>query len=397
MPANFNSDVQIEVSVAFNVDALQTGATWTDISKYVRFFDTERLRSRVLDATQPGYATITLDNRDARFDPNNTGSPYSPNLKVNKRVRIRAIHNSITYDLFRGFVQGWPQRYPELSADATVTIELVDGFRGMSQFEDELTESQETSGTRIGNLLDAMSWPAGWRDIDAGTHNIAALDEDLGSILGQIQNAELVEQGWFWIAGNGDATFRDGDTRIEDQDTSNATFGDVASSDLAFANPLEITTDMAHLWNDVHVTRKDGTEQSSVDSASVADYGTFDLHLSDTLHVADGEALALADWLSYQYSDPEIPRVPEITLLPQKDPTNLWPEALGREFLDRITVKKRTDGDNYNSDFHISGIMHSVEIGERWETTFQLDPVLADNDWWILGTSELGVDTRLGY
>ena len=52
-----------------------------------------------------------------------------------------------------------------------------------------------------------------------------------------------------------------------------------------------------------------------------------------------------------------------------------------------------------DKNFHIEGISHDVQMlgGRSWITTFQLSPELPYTNWWILGTSELGTDTRLGY
>jgi hypothetical protein len=117
------------------------------------------------------------------------------------------------------------------------------------------------------------------------------------------------------------------------------------------------------------------------------------------LNVSDGEAQALADWLVAEFKDVRS-RVPEVALTPEKNPTVLWPEALGRELLDKVNVEVTTiAGDDFDEDCYIEGVTHNVNmVGTRfWETGFQLSPELPFTDWWILGTSELGVDTRLAY
>jgi hypothetical protein len=343
-----------------------------------------------------GTMTLELNNRDARFDPNNTGSPHSPNVRIFTPIRFRATENAITYDLFYGFASSWPQEYPGMK-NATVTVECVDGFQLMQMFEAELTESQEVSGTRIGNLLDTMSWPAGLRDIDTGGHNVAALVAEFDSVLGEIDRTALVESGWYWIAGDGDFTFRDGNTRIQDEASSNATYTDAAAG-LQYTQPLDLVpggTD-EQLWNKAVVTREGGTAQTVSDASSIGDFGERDLHLSETLHVSDGEARSLADQLIDEFKDPRA-SVPTLTFQPQSD-TNLWAQALGRELLERVTVTKTGSGDTFSEDFHISGISHTVGLHPReWLAVFELVPVLPHTDWWILGTAQLGTATRLGY
>ncbi|WP_406457126.1 LamG domain-containing protein [Streptomyces sp. NBC_01622] len=65
--------------------------TWTDISTYV---DTvtgvtiTRGASDELSETQPGTASLRLDNQDGRFTPGNASSPYFPYVRRNAPIRI---------------------------------------------------------------------------------------------------------------------------------------------------------------------------------------------------------------------------------------------------------------------------------------------------------------------
>lgn len=73
-------------------DALSSVA-WTDITPYVLSWDTSRGREPKKPPShfEPGNANLLLNNRDRRFDPANTASPYSPNLKPARvRLRVRA-------------------------------------------------------------------------------------------------------------------------------------------------------------------------------------------------------------------------------------------------------------------------------------------------------------------
>lgn len=45
------------------------GGSWTDLTPWTRRISIKRGRQRLLDRFEPGTATITLDNRDRRFDP----------------------------------------------------------------------------------------------------------------------------------------------------------------------------------------------------------------------------------------------------------------------------------------------------------------------------------------
>lgn len=397
MSGSYNSTVTVTIECGFGEDVFDTTITWTEITSVVREFNIQRGRSRVLDQMGAGTATLVVNNSTGNFNPWNTAGAYSPNVRVNTPIRIRATYNAVTYDLFRGFVQSWEVRAITGGFDPHVVIEAVDAFTILAMVEEELTESAEASGTRIGNLLDTAGWPAAWRDIDTGNHNVQALTAEFDGVLNQINRAVLVEQGLFWIAADGDATFRDGNTRIQDKAASSGTFSDDGADNPYY--DLKLAYDTTQLWNDASVTRVDGVAQTSTDATSVGDYGTRALHLSETLHVADGESLALADWLVMENKDVRV-RATQLVLVPEHSPSTLWPHALGREFLDRVNIE-RTDitGDDFDDDCHIEGVSHEVRMvgGRSWTTTFQLSPKLPFSDFWILGTSALGTDTRLGY
>ncbi|MFK0151205.1 LamG-like jellyroll fold domain-containing protein [Streptomyces sp. NPDC090493] len=65
--------------------------TWTDISTFVDLVTgvtITRGASDELSETQPGTATLRLDNADGRFTPGNAASPYSPFVRRNAPIRI---------------------------------------------------------------------------------------------------------------------------------------------------------------------------------------------------------------------------------------------------------------------------------------------------------------------
>lgn len=397
MSSAFDSDVDVTVEVAFGDDVYDT-PTWTEITSSVREFATRRGRSRVLDRMQAGTARLTLNNTSGDFNPENTAGTYYPDVKVFNPIRITATHNTITYPLFRGFVESWDNTAKGGGKDQVAVVRCVDAFRLFAMFEEELTESSEFSGTRIGNLLDTAGWPAGWRDLDTGTHMVQGLTAEFDTVLNQIHRTVLVEQGLFWVAGDGDATFRDGNTRIQDKTTVAATFSD-DGSDTGYVD-LQLVYDDSQLWNKAHVTRVDGTQQSASNSTSIGNYGERALHLAETLHVSNGEADALANWLVVENRDVRV-RAPELVVKPQGDgTTTFWVDCLGLELLDRVNVERSdVGGDTFDEDAHVEGVEHVVRMvgGRSWTTTFQLSPVLPFDDWWVLGTSELGADSRLGY
>ncbi len=125
----------ITVEAAFGINPLTTptGGQWVDISSYVRSLDIKRGRQHELSRTEPGTIGVTLVNTDRRFDPAHTSGPYYGQLLPMTRIRIKAVHASITYELAQGFVDDWGQTWPgrpiKNAGDAEVVVKGVDAFK----------------------------------------------------------------------------------------------------------------------------------------------------------------------------------------------------------------------------------------------------------------------------
>lgn len=82
---------KVELGLAANpLDALASVA-WTDVTPYARSFFIARGRQHELNRFEAGKASVTLDNLDRRFDPEFAASPYAPNIKPMRRLRISSL------------------------------------------------------------------------------------------------------------------------------------------------------------------------------------------------------------------------------------------------------------------------------------------------------------------
>lgn len=120
-------DVYILCQIAFETNP-GDDPVWEDVSQYVRSFRTRRGRTREFEHFSPGTLTVELDNRDRRFDPSYEDSPYYPNVLPQRRIRFSASYEGITYPLFDGFVDSWPQSYI-FPNEAAVSLDATDGFK----------------------------------------------------------------------------------------------------------------------------------------------------------------------------------------------------------------------------------------------------------------------------
>jgi len=125
----------LNVEVAFDDDALTASpSTWTDITNKVRAGSIRIGRDNELNQTSASVLNLTLDNRVRTFDPFYSSGPYYGKLKTRKQIRVRATYASVTYDLFRGHIAGWPLS-PDVSTDMVCQIEAYDILAYLSTFD----------------------------------------------------------------------------------------------------------------------------------------------------------------------------------------------------------------------------------------------------------------------
>lgn len=387
------SAVSFSFELGFGSDALAAAPTWTDVSAFVKGFKISRGRSSLLSRFDAGVAVLTLENNDGRFDPNNTSSPYSPNVLIGVPVRITVTHNAVAYVLFRGMVEAWPLAYDDIAATSVVQLPCVELGKILAGRElAEVVFSQQKSDARVAAVLDQVGWPAGLRNLEAGVTEVAAAAAFTGKALDHITDVADAEAGTFFVARTGDATFLNRVTYAGGA-VSAATFGP-AASELAFEQ-IVLTYDDDELYDEAVVTRTGGTPQQADDGGTVLATITRE---SDVF-LTDSHALNVAEWLVEKHKEQRV-RVRSLTLKPQFDETNMWPQILGRDLADAVTVKFTPPGGAtpLNQLAAIQAISHEVRSAAgEWVTRWTLAPLstVETNDFWVLGTSRLDVDTRL--
>jgi hypothetical protein len=124
----------VTVEIAFTTTPFADPATltWTDVSNYVESWSTKRGRADEQSQMQAGTATVSLQNTDGRFDPDNGSSPYSPNLLPGVPVRISTTFSGTTYYLFWGFIESWEQHYDKMTPIVVVTAS--DGLKAVLSY-----------------------------------------------------------------------------------------------------------------------------------------------------------------------------------------------------------------------------------------------------------------------
>lgn len=366
------------------------GDVWVNVKQWLVTFETRRGATRVepILSYEASTATVTLRNEDRRFDPTNLAGPYvdgvtgKTEVTPGRPIRIYVQYGANIYYLFRGFIDGWKLAY-EGPTRSTATVTATDGMKllaGADRIAGSSVGAGELSSARIGRILDSAGWPTYDRIINTGSSTLQATVLE-GDALTELQLTAATEGGEFYIDGAGRAYFRgrSGPTSDSRSTTSQATFGsNQAGGELPYID-VDLDYDEAQLSNPVRFTRAGGTAQTAEDTALQTLYQNGIPRVferTDLLMQTDAAALDYAQWVLYQNKEPEL-RVSSITVDPRPDQYAdlLYPQVLGREIGDRITVKRRPPGGGAVStqDGFVRGIQHSFGPGpNRWKTTWTL-------------------------
>jgi hypothetical protein len=127
------------VEIAFDDSPYTNTVSWTDVTTYVRSIETSRGRTDDFADFDTGTANVVLSNNSRLFDPFYTAGTYYGKLLPRRQIRIRATSGATTYDIFRGFVSGWPVTYTNSGKDSTVTLQCFDalGLLASEQVSDD--------------------------------------------------------------------------------------------------------------------------------------------------------------------------------------------------------------------------------------------------------------------
>ena len=286
-----------------------------DVSQFCQEISISRGRSDQLQNFNAGTCTVRLLNRDRRFDPINESSPYwdvsTGKSGVTPRRKVTIFSDGV--QLFTGRITDIDVSYEPNNPNATsensyVTITAADDFVLLANTftENAITPTQELSGTRVTSILDLpeVNYPA-TRDIDTGAATLGGgatfvIDANT-NVLTYLQQVATSEQGYFFVAADGDLTFTD---RIAASFTAPSAYFSDAGSNIPYTS-LSVMYGQEFLYNKVVCAVEGGTDQIANDVASQTEYGISTLSLSGLLLVDDAAALTLAADLLDKYKEPE--------------------------------------------------------------------------------------------
>lgn len=397
-------DITIEAAFDANVYDDPADDAWTDLTDYGIRLDITRGRTSELEDYQPATATITFDDPDRVFDFEHTSSPFHGRLLPRVQIRATATWDSVTYPLFRGYVDVWGPFDTSMHEWSSISIPCYDAsailagrrvvparpftighpvlgkLDGTAVFGGPLTLPVQREGQRIRQILKYIGWPAALTDVDDGRTALIVdtIPED-GKVWPYLQRCARSGGGSLYVEADGKITYRQRRawTRVETQRTSQATFSDVITDDKLTCIELKVSPPaIARVKNRVVRARDGGTEWVATDPSSVDKYDVAEDSQTDLLSLHDSELIAQAKDTLGRYREPTA-RVEAITIAPEQNTLLMWPQALGRTLGDRLTIERTpVAGDALAiTDCRIEQIATTVDASTlEWRTTWALSP-----------------------
>lgn len=347
----------------------------------------ERGRNIQQDQYIAGTAVVRVLDPDSYFNPQNTSSPYYGYLTPLRKLRVAATTASGQEFLFSGYTTEYRYHYPINQETAYVDIYCADAFRlfNLAQITTVADSGAgQTTGTRIGKILDQVQFPSNMRTIDTGNSTCQADPATLRTSLGALKNVEFSEQGAFYINGAGTAIFKSrhsvessiAGTPIEFNQTTGIPYANLV---FAFDDKLII--------NQASITPVGGTAQFAQNSASITRYFPHQYSVQDLVIDSNASALDIARTYVATRAETTI-RIDQmkINLLDPAVPTET---IIGLDYFDVLSITNvQPDGSTIHKTLQCQGLKWEITPQSMYCTVTTLEPI---TDGFIIGNSERGI------
>jgi len=122
----YMGDVVVEIAFDSGFATPAASRTWTDVSQWVELRDNIGVnfgRGDERGNAEANTLSLRLDNRDGRFTPGRASSPYYPNVKLYRPIRVTVTPAGGTKSVrYTGFVNEWPTEWDGTDSYASATL-----------------------------------------------------------------------------------------------------------------------------------------------------------------------------------------------------------------------------------------------------------------------------------
>jgi hypothetical protein len=393
--AGFASPMILDSGVLGANALADSTAVTVDVSNLVDSIKTTRGRTALSDVFQTGTMSLRIIDQNGDFNPMNPSSPYYQLLTPMRKVTITASYEGTTYPIFAGYITSFDTTTPrDVGEVVYTTVQAVDGFRLFANAQITTvatTPAGQTSGTRIGKILDAIGFPSGMRDIDSGQTTVQSDPGTLRTALAAMQTVTSTEYGSLYMDGFGNVVFQDRQLTSSSVAGIPVDFNDNGTG-ISYNNALWKLDDTL-VFNKVSITRTGGSPMVASNQASIDKYFLHSYQEQNLLMETDAEALDNARAFLASRQETSI-RCDAVTLdLYSANYDAGITAALDLDFFDPITVTTTQPGSSsLTKTLQVFGVSHDIRPS-AWKTTLTtLEPII---DSFIIGTNYgiLGTNT----
>ena len=362
-----------------------------DVSNLLDSIQTSRGRNLSSEQFQTGTASVRILDQNGDFNPKNTASPYYTYLNPMRKITITASYLGVVYPIFAGYITGYNTTTPKFTGDIVyTTVSAIDGFRLFQNaqfFGVTGAVAGETTGTRIGKILDTIGSPASLRDIDTGLTPCQADPATQRTALGALQTVATTEYGAIYMDTNGRLTFQDRALTVSSVAGTPTVFADDDSAIGYF--DVKWVFDDTQIYNLATITRTGGTVQTASNATSIAKYFTHSYNQSGLLMETDTEALNYAQAFIASRKETSV-RVDELTLDLQQDSYTAGTiAALSLDFFSPVSITtSQPNNTTLSKTEQIFNVSHQI-TPSAWKVRFgTAEPII---DGFILDSTLYGI------
>ena len=347
------------------------------------------------DTYEEGTATVRVLDPLSYFNPQNTSSPYYGYLSPLRKVRISATTATAEDFLFSGYVTEYKYTYPTGQETGYVDLICSDGFR-LFQMANIATVTDsgagQDTGTRIGKILDQVSFPTSMRTIATGLNTCVADPATTRTSLAAVKNAEFSETGAFYMDGSGTAIFKNRTQVMSSLAATPIEFDQTTG--IPYKN-LKYSFDDKLIINTATFTRVGGSPVTVTDISSVNKYFPHGITQDNLVAQTDTIVENIAREYIATRKETTI-RIDEmvVDLLDPAVPTDTM---IGMAFFDNLKITNvQPDGSTIVKTLQCQGINWDITPNKMTATITTLEPIA---DGFIVGSSTYGIIgvSTLGY
>ena len=369
---SFSYPLLLDNSVYGHLDENTLGdapADVVDITDQVMRVSTRRGRNRILANFEAGSATVTLNDPDSNFNPQNVAGPYYGKLLPLRKIRIYAETEFnleiVQVNIFAGYITSYDTGfYLGVDSTSTVVLQCVDGFRLLNNVNTGTAPIPgatvgQLSGARVETLLDFAGFPTSMRTTYTGESTMQVDPGGDRSVLAAVQTVEQSEFGAFFMQRSGQTLFLDRTAVSERADAAPRTYTDLGTA-FPYSN-IDFAFDDQLILNDVTVTRLGGVAQEVQDAESIATYFIKSGSRSNILVQTDLEANDQARTLLAARKDANL-RIDSITLNMNSTVSELNTLInLSSDIYNLILAEKQMPGgSSIVRELFIQGVQHDI-------------------------------------